>query len=68
MECDIPIVLITGASGFIASHVVQQLLDTGEFRVRGTVRSTAKAQPTRDAFPKLELVEADLTRDEGWKE
>ncbi|KAL2838620.1 hypothetical protein BJY01DRAFT_219876 [Aspergillus pseudoustus] len=32
-------VLVTGASGFIASHVVQQLLESGQ-RVHGTVRST----------------------------
>lgn len=31
--------LVTGASGFIASHVVQQLLETGH-QVHATVRST----------------------------
>jgi nucleoside-diphosphate-sugar epimerase len=31
--------LVTGASGFIASHVVQQLLEGGE-QVHATVRST----------------------------
>lgn len=31
-------VLVTGANGYIASHVVDQLLQAG-FRVRGTVRS-----------------------------
>ena len=36
---NIPRVLVTGASGFIATHVVQQLQQTGEYLVRGTVRS-----------------------------
>ncbi|ODQ64917.1 NAD(P)-binding protein [Nadsonia fulvescens var. elongata DSM 6958] len=35
-------VLLTGASGFIASHIVKQLLEQG-FHVVGTVRSQAKA-------------------------
>ncbi|KAK5674679.1 hypothetical protein LTS10_012680 [Elasticomyces elasticus] len=35
-------VLVTGANGYIASHVADQLLQKG-FKVRGTVRSDAKA-------------------------
>ena len=31
--------LVTGASGYIASHVVKQLLVQGNVRVRGIVRS-----------------------------
>ena len=34
---------VTGASGFIASHVVQQLLDMGH-KVHATVRSTKKKE------------------------
>jgi nucleoside-diphosphate-sugar epimerase len=33
-----PLVLVTGASGYIATHVVQQLQQQG-YRVRGTVSS-----------------------------
>jgi nucleoside-diphosphate-sugar epimerase len=46
-ECSINIrllgslVLVTGASGFVASYIVKELLGRG-FRVRGTVRSSAK--------------------------
>ena len=38
----VPIVLVTGASGFVATHVIKQLLEQGKYRVRGTVRSTKK--------------------------
>jgi dihydroflavonol-4-reductase len=67
-------VLVTGASGFIGLHCVLQLLEQG-YRVRGTVRSEGRAAEVReameanagaDAARRLELVEADLTRDEGW--
>ena len=70
------VVLVTGASGFIGLHCVQQLLEQG-YRVRGTVRSQARANEVRDAMAanvdtqaleRLELVEADLTKDEGWAE
>jgi nucleoside-diphosphate-sugar epimerase len=57
--------LVTGASGYVATHCVQQLLEQG-YSVRGTVRSLkneAKVKPLRDlknAQGLLELVEADL--------
>jgi dihydroflavonol-4-reductase len=60
---DAPI-LVTGATGFVASRIVEQLLSMGR-RVRGTVRSMTRG---RDLSPLrsmpgaagLELVEADL--------
>jgi dihydroflavonol-4-reductase len=58
-------VLVTGAGGFIASHIVSNVLAAG-YRVRGTVRDpsrTAKHQHlTRlpGASERLELVAADL--------
>lgn len=59
-------VLVTGGSGFVASHLVQQLLERG-YRVHTTVRAMAnraKVAPLRamqDRFPgSLELFEADL--------
>jgi dihydroflavonol-4-reductase len=57
--------LVTGASGFIATHIVQQLLARGH-QVRGTVRSLHKAKDTEHlrglpgASERLELFEADL--------
>ena len=42
-------VLVTGANGFIAVWVVQNLLEQG-FSVRGTVRSESKASHLRELF------------------
>ncbi|KAJ3033588.1 hypothetical protein HDV00_006046 [Rhizophlyctis rosea] len=42
-------ILVTGASGFIAAHILNILLDQG-YSVRGTVRSDAKAEALRKTF------------------
>ena len=56
-------VCVTGASGFIAAHIVRQLLEQG-YSVRGTVRKSPKNYPFLLGLPgaseRLELVEADL--------
>lgn len=44
-------VLVTGASGFVAAHIVQIFLDAG-YAVRGTVRSEATAEKVRQTYPK----------------
>ena len=65
-------VLVTGASGFIAKHVVLNLLKSGH-RVRGTVREPSKGEALRQTMlqygvpvDRLSIVTADLTRDDGW--
>lgn len=70
-------VLVTGSTGYIARHVVAQLLDAG-YTVRGTARSASSLAALRsDLTPFLEdassierfsLVAADLTQDAGWSE
>lgn len=69
-----PRVLVTGASGFVAGHCVQALLDSG-YAVRGTVRSLvneAKVKHLRalrgPSGDGVDLVEADLSQDAGWQE
>lgn len=67
--------VVTGASGFIAKHVVVQLLKAG-YRVRGTVRSKARAEEVRavaaahapSSQDQLEFAILDLDRDEGWQD
>jgi nucleoside-diphosphate-sugar epimerase len=72
MENDL--ILVTGASGYIACHIVKKLMEKG-YRVRGTVRSLKdekKVAPLRNLVqnPKheLELVEADLLKEEKWSD
>ncbi|GAA6004356.1 hypothetical protein JCM10207_000683 [Rhodosporidiobolus poonsookiae] len=65
-------VLVTGASGFLASYVVKAFLDAG-WKVKGSVRSTAKAQHLYERYPEhkdsLSLVEVkDIVTGEGLKE
>jgi nucleoside-diphosphate-sugar epimerase len=52
-------VLVTGANGFVAMHVVDQLLKAG-YAVRGTVRNETKVPHIKQTFAaygdKLELV------------
>jgi uncharacterized protein YbjT (DUF2867 family) len=42
-------VLVTGANGFVATHVVRDLLEHG-YRVRGTVRAESKAAHLKRIF------------------
>ena len=76
MTFDQQLILVTGASGFVGKWCVVKLLEKG-YRVRGTVRSDAKARQVRetvgglvgpDAIARLELVQADILDDKGWPE
>eukprot|EP00179_Madagascaria_erythrocladioides_P024515 CAMPEP_0198343176 /NCGR_PEP_ID=MMETSP1450-20131203/58447_1 /TAXON_ID=753684 ORGANISM="Madagascaria erythrocladiodes, Strain CCMP3234" /NCGR_SAMPLE_ID=MMETSP1450 /ASSEMBLY_ACC=CAM_ASM_001115 /LENGTH=76 /DNA_ID=CAMNT_0044048331 /DNA_START=19 /DNA_END=246 /DNA_ORIENTATION=- len=68
-------VLVTGASGFIASHCIIQLLEAG-YSVKGTVRNVSRTAVLRKIFHKnatfddscLEFCKADLSKDDGWKD
>ena len=68
------LILVTGASGFVGKWCVIKLLEKG-YRVRGTVRSEAKAKQVYDTVTKtvgdeqaahLQLVQADILDDKGW--
>ncbi|MEM9669569.1 MAG: aldehyde reductase [Pseudomonadota bacterium] len=67
-------VLVTGATGFIASHTVLALLKKG-YNVRGTARSAASAPKLTETLSayagepvNIEIFEADLMKDDGWAE
>lgn len=66
-------VLVTGVTGYIGQHCGAELLRQG-YEVLGTIRSLEKAEVVREGIAKvapiekLAFVEADLTKDEGWRE
>lgn len=68
-------VLVTGGSGFIAGHIILQLLESGA-AVRATLRTLDREEQVRTTLraagmtreDALEFVQADLLADEGWGE
>jgi len=66
-------VMVTGVTGYIGQHCGAELLRQG-YEVLGTIRSLEKAEIVREGIAKvapiekLSFVEADLTKDEGWRE
>lgn len=68
-------VLVTGGSGFVASHTIIQLLAAGH-AVRTTIRSAKRADDVRallrsggasdESVQAVAFVEADLLHDHGW--
>jgi len=67
------IVLVTGASGFIAKHCIVRLLNEG-YAVRGSLRTPGRADEVRAAIATkaptddLSFVTLTLDEDEGWDE
>jgi dihydroflavonol-4-reductase len=68
-----PLVLLTGCSGFIAKHVALKLLNAG-YDVRGTLRRPDRGDEVRaavaphlvEAAGTLSFAQADLESDAGW--
>lgn len=64
-----PVVLVTGASGFIATHVMKALHDTGKYTLRGTAREKSKEKlqsNLKDLGIEAEIFGCDLLDDAGW--
>jgi dihydroflavonol-4-reductase len=69
------VVLVTGGSGFVATHCILALLDAG-YTVRTTVRTAGREAAVRellaaaDAEPGIQLscVTADLLSEDGWSD
>jgi nucleoside-diphosphate-sugar epimerase len=66
-------ILVTGASGYVGTQLIAELLRGGQQPVRAQVRSAAKEDGLRAAVRRggaddtgLEVVTADLTSEDGW--
>ena len=67
------LILVTGANGFLALHIIKQLLTEG-YRVRGTLRRRNQGAQVQAALAanhtphleRLSFVQADLTEDAPW--
>jgi dihydroflavonol-4-reductase len=69
-----PLVVVTGASGFIARHIIAELLARG-YAVRGTVRDRSRCAAVTDSLQRigaetsgLTFTAADLLSDDNWAE
>lgn len=69
-------VLVTGSTGYIAKHIILQLLEVG-YNVRGSVRDLSRGDAVKatiaghldaefDIDEKLNFVALDLQKDAGW--
>lgn len=72
---DKPLVTITGVTGYLGMWTAKYYLEDGNYRIRGTVRdknNASKINPMKEMlgeelFAQMELVEADLLKDESIK-
>lgn len=71
---DSPLVLVTSASGFIATHIIKQLQESN-YKVRGVVPNLEDEKKIEhlhtlcpEAEVKLELVQADTSKADAWEE
>jgi nucleoside-diphosphate-sugar epimerase len=75
MESTKPVLLITGVNGYIASWTAFKALETGKFKVRGSMRNKDDEKKVKllkdalgDKFDDLELVNVDFSKEDQIKD
>ena len=67
---DQPLVLITGATGFIGMHILNELVQAGEYRVRAVVRDAKGVKQLESMHPQpriqLDIVKANIRGHNGF--
>src|SRR4051794_37505204 len=66
-------VCVTGATGFIAGHIINQLVESNKYKVHATVRSLQNKEKNKHLLDlvdssdgRLELFEADLSKPDSF--
>jgi len=62
------VALVTGGSGYIATQLISDLIKSGRYKVRTTVRSTINGQWLQKLFPQIQLFQADLLKEGSFDE
>jgi nucleoside-diphosphate-sugar epimerase len=60
-------VAVTGATGFIAQHLINELLQHG-YQVRGTVRNIDRAKAEHRLLEQVDLFQCNLLSSENWQQ
>jgi len=62
------IAVVTGAAGYVATHVVNALVERGYYEIRATVRARSSSKELQQAFPFIKIYEADLLTEGSFDE
>jgi len=65
----LPLLLITGCTGYLGAWVAKKACGSGGFRVRGTTRNpnSKRATKLKEQCRDIELVACELMKDDGWE-
>ena len=60
-------IFVTGGTGFVGSHVLEQLVQRDGFQVAALVRSPVAAWRLAEMSPRLTVIEGDLSNPAAWR-
>lgn len=65
----LPLLLISGCTGYLGAWVAKKATESGRFRVRGTTRkrNSKRATKLKEECRDIELVACELMKDDGWE-